>query len=142
MSTRTQGEWQSEGGKQTFRSLEGGILNWWPNGTIQFQGKADEKSNLERLVQKALTAKQSNMEPDKVNPKGSGPVIPPRSESYTLEVCCCESAALLKRVKYSLSDLGLTIMLINDSSEVVREIEYDHYCSLVERGSEVHIREL
>jgi len=43
------GAWSEDGsGKQTFRSQEGGVLNWWPSsGTIQVQGQDPAKSILE-----------------------------------------------------------------------------------------------
>ena len=45
------GEWTADGqGKHSFRSKKGGILNFWPSkGTVQFQGKADPKAELEAI---------------------------------------------------------------------------------------------
>jgi len=45
------GEWAVDGqGKHCFRSKRGGILNFWPSkGTLQFQGKADAKAELEAI---------------------------------------------------------------------------------------------
>lgn len=45
------GEWATDGnGKHSFRSRKGGVLNFWPSkGTLQFQGKADPKSELEAI---------------------------------------------------------------------------------------------
>ncbi|WP_449219945.1 TIR domain-containing protein [Tistrella mobilis] len=45
------GEWETDGqGKHCFRSKKGGILNFWPSkGTLQFQGKADPKAELEAI---------------------------------------------------------------------------------------------
>src|SRR6185369_16202508 len=49
-ATKIQGIWHSDGTKHTFRSIDGGILNWWPTGTIQFQGKDTAKLVLEQLL--------------------------------------------------------------------------------------------
>lgn len=44
-----QGGWSEDGsGKHTFRSVEGGVLNWWPSkGTILVQGQDPGKTILE-----------------------------------------------------------------------------------------------
>lgn len=45
------GEWaEDEDGRFSFRSQRGGVLNYWPHkGTVQFQGKADPKAELEAI---------------------------------------------------------------------------------------------
>ena len=45
------GEWSEDGsGKHTFKSQRKGIVNYWPhNGTIQCQGKAEAKAELEGI---------------------------------------------------------------------------------------------
>ena len=45
------GEWSEDGyGKFTFRSQRKGIVNYWPNnGTVQCQGKAEPKAELEAI---------------------------------------------------------------------------------------------
>jgi predicted nucleotide-binding protein len=45
------GDWSDDGqGKHSFRSQKGGILNFWPSkGTLQFQGKAGPKAELEAV---------------------------------------------------------------------------------------------
>jgi predicted nucleotide-binding protein len=45
------GEWAVDGqGKHCFRAKKGGILNFWPSkGTLQFQGKADARAELEAI---------------------------------------------------------------------------------------------
>ena len=45
------GEWATDGqGKLCFRSKRGGLLNFWSSkGTLQFQGKADAKAELEKI---------------------------------------------------------------------------------------------
>jgi len=143
LSAGIPGEWESYGNKQTFRSEDGGILSWWPTGTIQFQGKADEKANLERMVLNAISTEQSHTEPDKASQEGPVPDEPKRTHSKSLKKSCCESAKMLKRVKRALSRLGITILLINDSVKVMTmETEYGFYNSLDEYGPEIHIRKL
>ena len=46
------GSWKEEpGGKHSFRSKDGGVLNWWPGtGTLQFQGQTGPKTVLELAV--------------------------------------------------------------------------------------------
>ena len=45
------GDWSEDGlGKHTFRSQRKGIVNYWPsNGTVQCQGKAEPKAELEAI---------------------------------------------------------------------------------------------
>lgn len=46
---------QKEASKQTFRSHDGGVLNWWEStGTIQFQGKAIARTVLEQAFKNAM----------------------------------------------------------------------------------------
>lgn len=49
------GTWSDEaGGKHSFRSKDGGVLNWWPaTGTLQFQGQPDAKLALEQALERA-----------------------------------------------------------------------------------------
>lgn len=50
------GNWRPDGqGKYTFRSPEGGILNWWTNGTVNFQGQDYGRSILERSLTKIFS---------------------------------------------------------------------------------------
>lgn len=46
------GKWEDEGhGKHTFRSGDGGVLNWWPSkGTVQLQGQEKAKATLEKAI--------------------------------------------------------------------------------------------
>ncbi len=46
------GKWSGEGqSKPSFRSDDGGILNWWPNtGTVQLQGKEEAKAAIEAAI--------------------------------------------------------------------------------------------
>ena len=53
--TGIKGEWQEGGGKFTFRSKQGGILNWWESsGTIQYQGNQEGKALLEKRVEEVI----------------------------------------------------------------------------------------
>lgn len=51
------GRWSDDGrGKHSFRSLENGVLNWWPNtGSLNFQGKAESKTKLEALFEDSVS---------------------------------------------------------------------------------------
>jgi hypothetical protein len=136
-STGIPGEWHaSMGGKHIFRTLDGGVLNWWPNGTVQFQGKPDARALLERSLyagssQSRLTSSpvdgssqtngwkfQSDGLPDKpVKNSSSGPL------------------SLLERLKQVLSAAGLTVTQITRSECIVHTPDSDHYCSVVQRVS-------
>jgi hypothetical protein len=38
--TGTKGKWRElENGKKQYRTNDGAVLNWWPSGTILFQGQ-------------------------------------------------------------------------------------------------------
>lgn len=52
------GKWSCQGDKYTFRTYEGGVLNWWPNGTVIFQGSDRGKMLLETFIAKHLTYKR------------------------------------------------------------------------------------
>jgi len=56
------GKWEDDGqGKHTFRSGDGGVLNWWPSrGTINLQGQDKAKSKLEKAI--AATAVTPSVE--------------------------------------------------------------------------------
>jgi predicted nucleotide-binding protein len=46
------GKWEDDGqGKHTFRSGDGGVLNWWPSkGTVQLQGQEKAKAKLNKAI--------------------------------------------------------------------------------------------
>ena len=47
-----EGDWKSIEGKHSFRSKDGGILNWWTsNGTVQCQGSAEAKKRLQSALE-------------------------------------------------------------------------------------------
>ncbi|GLR50472.1 nucleotide-binding protein [Shinella yambaruensis] len=50
-SHEVKGEWSDDGnGRLSFRSQRGGVLNYWPRkGTVQCQGKAEPKAELEAI---------------------------------------------------------------------------------------------
>lgn len=44
------GTWADEGAKHSFRSRDGGVLNWWPGtGTLQTQGKPEGRVPLDAI---------------------------------------------------------------------------------------------
>jgi predicted nucleotide-binding protein len=45
------GGWEAEGPKHTFRSTDGGVLNWWEStGTLQIQGRPEASRRLKNAV--------------------------------------------------------------------------------------------
>ena len=61
-----QGTWKPEKSgncmKHTFRSALGGVINWWTNGTLLFQGKEPDCSALERALAQYLSTKDDKIE--------------------------------------------------------------------------------
>jgi hypothetical protein len=61
--TNIRGTWKSErlgnSMKHSFRSVHGGVFNWWTTGTISFQGKEYGRSILERALSRYLHDDQS-----------------------------------------------------------------------------------
>lgn len=50
------GEWRAlADGQHQFRTPGGTVLNWWPNGTLLFQGSAGAKPALEAAINNAIT---------------------------------------------------------------------------------------
>lgn len=45
------GNWEQDGKKRTFRSTDGGVLNWWEStGTLQIQGRAEASQKLRTAI--------------------------------------------------------------------------------------------
>lgn len=66
-SCRIQGTWKSpeKSGnclKHMFRSVAGGIINYWSNGTVLFQGKEPDCSALARALAKHLATKYDKID--------------------------------------------------------------------------------
>lgn len=155
-STGLTGEWHSDGSKHVFRTPEGGVLNYWLNGTYLFQGKADAQATLERELKHLLTSEsgKGNVGMDntdiipiaKVTKK---PDVSSKSHISTLGVYCFIDYSQLKHVKAALSDAGLTIMsacgpaCTSDSVSIVTEVEYDFWRERsCECNSEIFIQKL
>lgn len=45
------GQWSKSGSSDQFRSINGGIINLFSNGTINFQGQSPDKENLNSLIE-------------------------------------------------------------------------------------------
>lgn len=56
-ATGIKGQWKvEENGKHSFKSITGGVLNWWStNGTLMYQGTKDGKEALETAVNERLS---------------------------------------------------------------------------------------
>ncbi|MFJ5429435.1 TIR domain-containing protein [Pectobacterium actinidiae] len=68
ISHSIEGQWTEDAnGRLSFRSQRGGVLNYWPRtGTVQLQGKADPKAELEAIF---LAASTTSFAATKVKPK-------------------------------------------------------------------------
>ena len=54
------GQWEDDNDKKVFRSEDKSVLNWWPStGTLQVQGPATSRINLEKAVTKARSSDPS-----------------------------------------------------------------------------------
>lgn len=50
------GQWSNDNGKKVFRSEDNAVLNWWPStGTLQIQGPANQRKQLEEAMTRALS---------------------------------------------------------------------------------------
>ena len=68
------GEWADDNGKKVFRSEDNAVLNWWPStGTLQIQGPATPRKQLEGAVKKALSGEP----PEPVVPTLTAPAAVP-----------------------------------------------------------------
>src|SRR5579862_4569004 len=55
------GEWRVlASDQQQFKARNGACVNWWPNGTLLFQGPAAEKAELEAAFNTALKASSAS----------------------------------------------------------------------------------
>ncbi len=79
------GNWSVDlSGKQTFRTRDGGVLNWWPSKfTVQIQGLEGAKPQLQRLFENQLTEK---------NTQSPSSTVKPSNESKPTEVVTTETA--------------------------------------------------
>ena len=142
MTTEIPGEWKAGGsGMQTFRSDDGGILNWWPSGTIQFQGEPDASTNLEQSFNALLSTSQGDAKPCKSRESLPVPLAisrpqiifsddSPKTDSFMLEL------------KEAFARSGLIIMQLNGSNYIVTESEYDNYRSLNRIGLQLNVQRL
>jgi len=126
------GEWHSDGkGLQTFRSVGGGILNWWQStGTIQFQGKPDAMAVLKRSLnlgssQHSLTSQPDEPETHAWKDQADKPVKAHNSDA----------TSILEISKQALTAAGLTVTQISRSTCIVSNPNSDYYCSVVQRVS-------
>lgn len=142
-STGIPGKWTvDQSGKHVFRSHEGGVLNWWPNKTILFQGKPEAKTNLEKSLKHLLSGETDNFKPEGYAWNTAEIVAPKRAQERHKELGCAKSALLLKRVKDVLSCAGLTINKISNKKYIVSEATSNNFCSLVQRGTDLFVQEI
>lgn len=130
------GNWSVDSsGKRTFRSIEGGILNWWTNGTINFQGKDCAQLMLKRSLVKYLsTIPATNC--DYVDAEYFESV----EQHYQLNNAADstgDTLSLLLRIVEILTTSGYVAKKINDSTYVVGDSSDQSYCILQQKYFDV-----
>lgn len=124
------GKWQEDKtGKHTFRSVRGGVLDWWPStGTIRYQGEDDAKIVLELSFEKVLAGKKCNMKPiSTAAERGADRLLTSSPQINRLARLDNVDATSLKRIKKALLRSGLTIMTINNSPFIVNKAETNQH---------------
>jgi predicted nucleotide-binding protein len=53
------GQWEAKSNSDQFRSNQGGIINLFQNGTINFQGQNPDKGNLEKIFEEYISGKST-----------------------------------------------------------------------------------
>jgi len=51
------GQWEQKPNQDQFRSSQGGIMNLFHNGTINFQGQSPDKDNIEKVISSYISGK-------------------------------------------------------------------------------------
>lgn len=127
------GKWQADGsGKYTFRSVTGGILNWWETSkTIQFQGNINGRDDLELSLEDLLSGKIISKKPTRIAvDDGLVPFAKAKPHKHKRPSGGKSTTEpLLERVNKALTEYGLTVMMRDDMLCVVNESEFDfgHY---------------
>jgi predicted nucleotide-binding protein len=103
------GKWEDDGlGKHTFRSGDGGLLNWWPSrGTLNLQGKDKAKSKLE----KAISA--SSIMP---STEGAAPAIEQASGGKQIFIVHGHDSDARDQLELALHRLGLKPFILMNNS--------------------------
>ena len=115
------GEWSDDGnGKYTFKSRRKGTLNYWPHkGTVQCQGKAEPKAELEAIFDSSA--------------KPASPAVPPtpRNDKTKIFVVHGHDTQALEQLELVLRRLGLDpyILQNNDgeSKTLIEALEQQIY---------------
>ncbi len=142
MATEIPGEWKAGGsGMQTFRSEDGGILNWWPSGTIQFQGEPDASTNLEQSFNALLSTSQGDAKPCKSKESLTVPLAISRPQ-IIFSNDGSKSDSFMLELKAAFKRSGLIIMQLNGSKYIVTESDYDNYRSLNRIGLQLDVQKL
>jgi hypothetical protein len=137
------GEWQSGGGKQTFRSHNGGIMNWWPsNGTVNFQGKEPDRTALQQALHEILAHTDNNGSPVQhsrcsthtyaatLGSFSEPPSVPPaiRSNGHENPITLkADLTPLLRDLLDVFANQGLVLMMVNGVPRIATKREPDHY---------------
>lgn len=136
--TGIRGRWRADGsGKHTYRSSEGGILNWWTNGTVNFQGTLNGFINLQRsLVNHLSTIPATNC--DYVDAEYVESAVQPHNNAIESSG---NTASLQVRIVDILTAYGYAANKINDSTYVVSDCSGHSHCFLNQKLFDVLLPE-
>lgn len=138
-SVGIRGNWKPGGaGKYTFRSPEGGILNWWTTGTVNFQGKDYGLSILERSLTKYFAATPISDDYDFDEAEDFEPDV---QHHQVQSGVSGDSLTLLLRIKEALTAHPDAVKKINDTTYVVHESSGNLNCYLLQEHMEALLRE-
>jgi predicted nucleotide-binding protein len=103
------GKWEDDGlGKHTFRSGEGGVLNWWPSrGTINLQGQDKSKSRIEKAIAESAIIPSSE-------PAAS--TVEPASEEKQIFIVHGHDSDARDQLELALHRLGLKPFILMNTS--------------------------
>jgi|GEM_PF-4509951 len=100
------GTWKSEKAgnsvKYMFRSILGGIINFWTTGTVLFQGKEPDCSALERALSQFLVTDSDEIQIE-YRPVEHDPIAIPRTQILPIRGCKSGSSTIIKRIGHQKS---------------------------------------
>lgn len=137
-STGIRGKWSEDGsGKHTYRSTEGGVLNWWTNGTVNFQGKTHAQLMLKRSLLKHFTTITTHSDFIEADYE----LVSQRHHHTNPANCSGDTLSLLPRIINTLSISGFLAHKINDSTYVVSDSSGRSHCFLHQKLFEILLPE-
>ncbi len=121
------GDWvENRKVKQTFLPTNGGEINWWPSGKIEFKGDPEQITILSVSLRFGRLARDRAMYFCRGNRNGR----------------CCDASILMPQVKKALAKSGQCLVLLNNKLRICDESERDDYRKLVAKGEDISFQEM